>query len=93
MALDDYLPFDPDSRDTDTDDDIEEMFDLLGIDVWRDIFADVFDPTLDFSEVRGHLYNTPEEAFKDLVDRGIIFFSEILYYPDEDKYAIVVHKY
>lgn len=90
MALEDYLPFDPDSRDTDTGDDIDELFDLLGIDTWRDVMIDQYDPDEDLTGMRGHLYKTVEEAFRDIVDRGIWWFTEIAYDYETDTYSIVV---
>lgn len=88
MALDDYLPFDPDGRETDTADDLDDIFDGLGLANWRDVMTDVLDPSIDISNIRGVRYNTPEEALYDIANRGIVWFMSIVYFPDVDQYGL-----
>jgi hypothetical protein len=92
MALDDYLPFDPDSDVSNTDDRLQDAFDSVGAEVWRDLFIDMYDDDFvpDPDYMRGTQYSTPEEAVLDMYDRGLLGFTEIWYDPDSDTYGIYI---
>lgn len=90
MALEDYLPFDPAGRETDTADDLDDLFDGLGLNAWEDVMTDVFDVSIIPDKIRGTLYSTPEEALFDIVARGIVFFTKIIYFPDINLYSLYV---
>lgn len=92
MALDDYLPFDPDGLITDTGDKVQEALDEYGYSTWRDIFVDFQDPSFepDPDALRGTIYSTPEEALIDMFERGLLEFTQLWYDPLSDTYGIYV---
>lgn len=89
MALEDYLPFDPDSNQSDTQGDVDDIFNAIGATSWRDVFHDILDDA-NPDYIRGTRYSTPEEALFDLYDRHMLGFADIVYYPADDLYGIYV---
>lgn len=89
MPSTDDVPFDLDGTESDTQDEVEAIFDLFGYTSWRDVFANWEDE--DHSHWRTKRYETPEEALKELYDRKLLAFSKIVYYHDNPlPYGIVV---
>lgn len=86
-SLDD-VPFDLTGSESNSQDYVDQIFDLMGFDAWEDVFTTW--ETADLEDLRGARYNTPEEALFDLYERGMLGFSDIVYYVDEDLYSIVV---
>lgn len=86
-SLDD-VPFDLDGSESDTQGDVNDIFSEMGFTSWRDVFAAWEDA--DPQDLRGARYLSPEEALFDLYDRGMLGFSDIVYYPDEELYSIAV---
>lgn len=89
MAIEDYLPFDPDSNQSDTQDEVDAIFQQYEFETWRDVFFDI-QGTFDDEYTRPARYNTPEEALFDAWERGILDFTYIVYYEDEDMYGIYI---
>lgn len=86
-SLDD-VPFDLTGSSSDTQDRVDAIFSEMGFDAWEDVFTAWEDQIPD--DLRGARYATAEEALFDLYDRGMLGFSDIVYYPDEDFYGISV---
>jgi len=78
MALEDYLPFDPDGLSTNTAPDLIGLFGLLGVSSWRDVFHDIQAERNPQYE-RGVRFSTPEEAFFYLYDAGLFGISHITF--------------
>lgn len=83
-----YFPFDVNGTTSETQDEVDAIFTSLGLTAWVDILRTNDDLNPEYE--RGTRYLTPEEALKDIFDRGISSFSRILYFPDEDLYGIYI---
>lgn len=90
MALSDYLPFNPNTRVSRTDEDTREIFDYIGITRWSQIFVDIQDESADISNLRPYRANTPEEVLAEFYERGIVQFIKLVYYAEEDLYGVIV---
>jgi hypothetical protein len=88
MASRDEIDFDLSTRDAGSQDRVNDIMDELGIANWGEIIVNWEDA--DAGDLRSTRYNSPEEALFDMYDRGLIGFTDIVYYPDEDMYSIVV---
>lgn len=89
MPIDDYLPFDPDTSISPTQVDVQDILDGMGWFTWREAFHDIQDEA-NTDYTRPARYLTPEEALFDAFERGILSFTRLVYYEDEDKYGIYI---
>lgn len=67
---------------------LQDIADEFGWTDWRDIIAGNED--LDMDEIRGNVFDYPEDAIFYLYDAGILDFSEIWY--DGEQWHVVVDK-
>lgn len=83
-----YFPFDVTGTDSNSQDEVDYIFTSLGATSWEDVIRDndAINPIYD----RPARYLTPEEALRDIYDRGISAFTKIRYLPAEDMYTIYV---
>lgn len=65
---------------------LREILDQYGIEQFSDIVVD-FSPDLNPSELRGNRFVTLAEAVMFLHDIGVLGFSNIVYYKEEDLYG------
>lgn len=89
MPIDDYLPFDPDSTSSDSQDEVDYIFSQMNYSSWRDVLFDIQDNPND-EYVRPARYQSIEEALFDAWERGILDFTSLVYYEDEDLYGIYI---
>ena len=88
MSSLDEVPFDLDGNESDSQGRVNSIFDEMGFDNWRDVFAAWEDA--DPSDLRGARYSSAEEALFDLYERGMLGFSDIVYFEEEGLYSIEV---
>lgn len=88
MSSLDEVPFDLDGTEGEAQGYVDQIFDLLGFETWRDVFSEWESAAP--QDLRGARYSTPEEALFDLYERGMLGFSRIVYYPVDDLYGIEV---
>lgn len=78
--------FDLDGDFSQGDTDIDDIFDQMGWEDWRDVIANV--DFLDGFEVRPGHYFSPQDAIKEAYERGIAEYIS-LYYDGEAWYLVV----
>lgn len=83
-----YFPFDVTGSESNSQGDVDEIFAALGVSSWEEVIRDndAINPEYD----RPARYLTPEEALRDMFDRGISAFTRIRYLPSENLYTIYV---
>ena len=83
-----YFPFDVTGNSSNSQTEVDEIFDSLGVTSWEEVIRDndSLNPIYD----RPARYLTPEEALRDIYERGISAFTRIRYLPNENLYTIYV---
>ena len=81
----------PESTDFVDDDAVttRDILDALGIDRFEEIVIN-FDKIEDPSEVRGNRFATIEEAVFFLYDIGVIAFSQVVFFEDEELFGVQI---
>jgi hypothetical protein len=68
---------------------LQEVLDSLGIESVAEIVID-FSDVENVSNLRGDRFTSPEEAFIFLYNIGVLGFSDVVYFPDEDVYGVEI---
>lgn len=66
-----------------------DILDALGIDRFEEIIVSL-DEVENPSEIRGNRFATIEEAIFFLYDIGVVSFSQVVYFDDEDLYGVQI---